>query len=119
MIQLTSTILKNMYTMLVVCKPFDKWDMPLPEQIKFIVDHDPDTMGTFLYDDGADKYEHVITISAARCGFLDTVIRTMAHEMIHASRWNTSTAAWQKHDKVFRSRAFAVSQSMGFDPLEL
>jgi len=59
MIQLTSTILKNMYTMLVVCKPFDNWNMPLPEQIKFIVDHDPDTMGTYLYDDGG-KHEHVI-----------------------------------------------------------
>ncbi len=116
--KLTSTILKNMYTMLVVCEPFDSWNMPLPEQIKFIVDHDPDTMGTYLYDDGG-KHEHVITISAARCGFLETVIRTMAHEMIHASRWNTSTAAWQKHDKTFRSRAFSVSQSMGFDPLEL
>jgi hypothetical protein len=118
MIQLTSTILKNMYTMLVVCKPFDNWNMPLPEQIKFIVDHDPDTMGTYLYDDGG-KHEHVITISAARCGFLDTVIRTMAHEMIHASRWNTSTAAWQKHDKTFRHRAKLVAESMGFDQLEL
>jgi hypothetical protein len=119
MIQLTSTILKNIYTMLVVCEPFDKWDMPLPETIKFIVDHDPETMGTYLHDDGADKYEHVITISAARCGFLETAIRTMAHEMIHASRWNTSTAAWQKHDKTFKHRALLVSQSLGFDPLEL
>jgi len=117
--KLTSTILKNIYKMLVICEPFDKWDMPLAEQIKFIVDHDPDTMGTFLYDDGADKYEHVITISAARCGFLDTVIRTMAHEMIHASRWNTSTAAWQKHDKTFRHRAKLVADELGFDPLEL
>lgn len=119
MIQLTSTILKNMYTMLVVCKPFDNWNMPLPEQIKFIVDHDPDTMGTYLYDDGADKYEHVITISAARCGWIETCIRTMAHEMIHASRWNTSTAAWQKHDKTFRHRAKLVADELGFDPLEL
>jgi len=76
-------------------------------------------MGTYLYDDGADKYEHVITISAARCGWLETAIRTMAHEMIHASRWNTSTAAWQKHDKTFKHRALLVSQSLGFDPLEL
>ena len=50
--KLTSTILKNIYNMLVVCEPFDKWDMPLAEQIKFIVDYDPDTMGTYLYDDG-------------------------------------------------------------------
>ena len=117
--KLTSTILKNIYNMLVVCEPFDKWNMPLAEQIKFIVDYDPDTMGTYLYDDGADKYEHIITISAARNGFLETAIRTMAHEMIHASRWNTSTCAWTKHDKTFRYRAKLVSESLGFDPLEL
>ena len=46
--KLTSTILKNIYNMLVVCDPFDKWNMPLAEQIKFIVDYDPDTMGTYL-----------------------------------------------------------------------
>ena len=117
--KLTSTILKNIYNMLVVCEPFDKWNMPLAEQIKFIVDYDPDTMGTYLYDDGADKYEHIITISAARNGFLETTIRTMSHEMIHASRWNTSTCAWTKHDKTFRYRAKLVSESLGFDPLEL
>jgi len=43
----------------------------------------------------------------------------MAHEMIHASRWNTSTSAWTKHDKTFRYRAKLVSESLGFDPLEL
>ena len=115
---LTSTILKNIYIMLVVCTPFDKWNMPLPEQIRFIVDFDPDVMGTYLYDDGG-KHEHIITISAARCGFLETVIRTMAHEMIHASRWETSTCAWQKHDKTFKHRAKMVANELGFDPLEL
>ena len=104
--------------MLVVCEPFDKWDMPLAAQIKFVVDHDPDTMATYLYDDGG-KHEHVITISAARNGWLETATRSMAHEMIHASRWNTSTAAWQKHDKTFRHRAKLVADALGFDPLEL
>jgi len=116
--KLTPSILRNLYSAIYCMKPFDRWNMPLPEQIKFIVDHDPDTMGTYLYDDGG-KHEHVITISAARCGWLETSIRTMAHEMIHASRWNTSTAAWQKHDKTFRHRAKMVADELGFDPLEL
>jgi len=78
----------------------------------------PEVMGTYLYDDG-ESHAHTITISSARCGHLDTVIRTMAHEMIHASRWNTVTHAWTKHDKTFRNRAKAVANELGFDPLEL
>ncbi len=36
-----------------------------------------------------------------------------------ASRWDTSTQAWTKHDKTFRNRAKAVATELGFDPLEL
>ena len=52
--------------------------MPLPEEIKFVVTADPETMGTYLYDTGED-YEHTITVSAARCGQLYTVLTTLSH----------------------------------------
>ena len=116
--KLNSAILRNIYTTLVICDPFVSWKLPLPQEIKFIVDLDESAMGTYLFDDGGE-YEHIITISSARCGHLDTVIRTMAHEMIHASRWETSTCAWQKHDKTFKHRAKMVANELGFDPLEL
>ena len=116
--KLTPEILENIYAMLWCCEPFSKWGLPLPEEVRFEVNMDIDAMGTYLYDDG-DEHEHIITISAARCGHLDTVIRTMAHEMIHMSRSGTITDAWLKHDATFRRRAHKVSQSLGFDPLEL
>jgi hypothetical protein len=116
--KITPKIIEHIYSMLYCCEPFASWDLPLPEEIKFVVDSDFDAMGTYLYDDG-EKHAHTITISDARCGHLDTVIRTMAHEMIHASRWDTSTQAWTKHDKTFRNRAKAVATELGFDPLEL
>ena len=62
--KLTPAILKNIYSMLYCCEPFSKWKLPLPEQIKFVVDSDPDVMGTYLYDDG-EKWEHIITITTA------------------------------------------------------
>ena len=65
--KLTPAILKNLYSAIYCMKPFDRWDMPLPEEINFVVDKDPHAMGTYLYDTG-EKYEHIITISAARCG---------------------------------------------------
>jgi len=90
----------------------------LPEEVKFIVDYDPETMGTYMYDEG-EKHEHTITISAARCGFYETVVKTVAHEMIHASRSGTITDAWLKHDATFRRRAHLIGKELGFDPLEL
>ena len=116
--KLTPTILRNIYAMLYCCEPFSKWKLPLPEEVKFIVDYDPETMGTYCYDEG-DEHEHTITISASRCGFLETVIKTIAHEMIHASRSGTVSDAWLKHDASFRRKAHQIGVSCGFDSLEL
>lgn len=116
--KLNPIILKEIYEMLYMCEPFSKWKLPLADEVKFELIPDDTVMGTYLYDDG-EEFEHTIQISQARCGHLDTVIRTMAHEMIHASRHNTITEAWMKHDKTFRRRAHLVSVELGFDPLEL
>ena len=50
--KLSPKIIENIYSMLYCVEPFASWDLPLPEEIKFIVDSDPDAMGTYLYDDG-------------------------------------------------------------------
>jgi hypothetical protein len=114
--KLTPAILRNLYSAIYCMKPFNKWPMPLPEQVKFMVDEDPEVMGTYLYDDG-DKWEHTITISEKKCGHLSTVIRVLAHEAIHMSRWKTQK--WSHHDAEFRRRTKVVSDELGFDPLEL
>jgi hypothetical protein len=46
--KLTSAILKNLYCAIYCMKPFDRWSMPLPEEVNFIVDQDPEVMGTYL-----------------------------------------------------------------------
>jgi len=115
-VKLTPAIIRNLYSAIYCMKPFDRWAMPLPDEIKFVVDKDPQTMGTYLYDTG-EEYEHTITISAARCGHLDTVMRVLCHECIHMSRHKTNK--WTHHDKEFRNRAHRISFELGFDPLEL
>jgi hypothetical protein len=114
--KLTPAILKNLDSAIYCMKPFDRWNMPLPEEIKFTVDQDPAVMGSYMYSDD-EKFIHEITISAARCGHLDTVIRVLCHECIHMSRHKTHK--WTHHDKEFRSRAYRISSELGFDPLEL
>jgi hypothetical protein len=115
--KLTPAILQNLYSAIYCMKPFDRWNMPLPEEVEFLVDKDEEIMGSYLYDTGNDKYEHIITISAARCGHLGTVIRVLCHEAIHMSRHHTNK--WTHHDKEFRNRAHRISSELGFDPLEL
>jgi len=87
------------------------------------IDNDPMTdyvpitdMMNSLYDDGWD-YEHIITISAKKCGHLSTVIRVLCHECVHMSRHKTHR--WTHHDAEFRRRTKVISDELGFDPLEL
>ena len=101
--------------MLRVIKPFSNWSLPTVDDIKFIVNTDLDTLGTYIYDD--DLKKHIITISKEKCGHLETVIKTMCHEMIHMKRYKSKH--WDKHDKVFRKYATTVANSLGFDPQEL
>jgi hypothetical protein len=116
--KLTPAILSNLYSAIYCMKPFTDWrSMPLPEEIHFVVNQDAEVMGSYLYDPGNEKYEHIITISSARCGHLDTVIRVLCHECIHMSRHKT--LKWTHHDKEFRSKAHRISSELGFDPLEL
>jgi hypothetical protein len=116
--RLTPDILKNLYASLYCCYPFTKWKMPLPEEIKFVVTADPETMGTYLYDTGED-YEHTITVSAARCGQLYTVMTTLAHECVHMSFSKQKGDKWASHGPAFRTRCKMVGHELGFDPLEL
>lgn len=115
--KLNATILRNLYSTLYCCDPFKRWNLPLPEEIRFIADDDTTTLGTYLHDSGDDQYQHTITISKARCGHIMTVLSTLCHEMIHMSRYKTDK--WTHHDKEFRRRATMVGLELGLDHLEL
>lgn len=115
--KLNNTIIKNLYATLFCCHPFSRWNMPLPDEILFIVDDDTESLGTYQYDPGSETFEHIITISRAKCAFIITVLSTLAHEMIHMSRFRTSK--WDKHDAEFRRRATMVGLELGLDHLEL
>jgi hypothetical protein len=113
--KLTAGRLQAIYLMLIKLKPFDAWSMPPAEEIIFQVTSELDAMGTYVFDDLQEK--HIVTISKAKNAHLETVIRTMAHEMIHMKRGKTR--GWNKHDRVFRNHARRIALELGFDPLEL
>lgn len=122
--KLNATFLEDTYITLCKLRPFNKWNMPPVELCRFIVNSDPDALGTYLYDE-SEEIPHTITISRNRLSHYLTSVATIAHEMIHCSRWaepidKSGMAGWEKHDAKFRKRAKMVADEFGsFDPLEL
>jgi len=109
----TSKTLESMYLMLCQMKPFNNWNLPNTALINFVVTSEEDSYGTYVYDDDI----HIITISKAKCSHFETILKTLAHEMIHMKRFKTQN--WDKHDAVFRRYAKSIADEFGFDPLEL
>jgi hypothetical protein len=94
-------------------KPFKFWDLPNTAEINFIVNDEEDAYGSYVFDDDV----HIITISRAKCSHFETILKTLAHEMIHMKRYRTKS--WDQHDAVFRRYAKSIADEFGFDPLEL
>lgn len=98
--------------------------MPPVELVRFVVNNDNDALGTYLYLE-AEEIPHTITISRKRLSHYLTAVATIAHEMIHCSRWaepvnKSGQAGWERHDAKFRKRARMIALEFGsFDPLEL
>ncbi len=64
---------------------------------------------------------HVITISTAKCGHLDTVLKTLAHEIIHMICYLESpkTDKYTSHKGLFLKLQKRVANTLGYDPKEL
>jgi len=116
--RLSSEVVRHAYASLYCLYPFSKWNLPLPEEVEFVVTPDPEVMGSYLLDVGED-YEHTITISSARCGHYYTMLTTLAHEVCHMSFHRQKGDKWLHHGKAFRTRCKLIANELGFDGLEL
>jgi hypothetical protein len=109
----TSKTLEAMYILLCQMKPFNGWSLPNTAEINFVINSEDDCYGSYVYDDDV----HIITISKAKCAHFETILKTLAHEIVHMKRFKTKD--WDKHDAVFRRYAKQIADEFGFDPLEL
>tara|TARA_R110000868_G_scaffold323544_3_gene584473 strand:- start:783 stop:1154 length:372 start_codon:yes stop_codon:yes gene_type:complete len=122
--KITPTFLQDTYLTLCKMHPFNKWNMPPVELVRFIVNSDKDALGTYMYSE-ADEIPHTITISRNRLSHYLSTVATIAHELVHCSRWadpidKSGQAGWERHDKKFRKRTSMIAKEFGsFDPLEL
>jgi hypothetical protein len=100
------------YEFLSSLAPIKSWKLPPSLEVEFRVRSWQKFYGE--YDERG-----IITISSAKHGHVDTLLRTMAHEMIHQKLHLSGYENWELHDERFLELSHFVGMELGFDPKEL
>ena len=116
---ITENNIANLYDTLIQFPVFDEFRLPPSSKIDFQVVHDNSICGQYEPPEAGEP--HVITISTAKCGHLDTVIKTLCHEIIHMICYLESpkTEKYTSHKGLFSKLQKRVAKMYGFDPKEL
>ena len=97
---LTADALKAAFDLLCATPPFNKWNLPYSDEVKFKTDKSKDTYAWHTFD----GKKHTICVSISSISSIDLLIRKMAHEMVHVHEANVRryrndvqhSAAWNK-----------------------
>jgi hypothetical protein len=109
---LTPHMLAAAYDFLRECPPFKGWKLPEAEGIEFRVVRDPTLHGWHKCDAG----NHCISVSEAGVGQTITLLKVVAHEMIHLWQYNCKLDhAHSHHNAKFRTTARVVCEIHGWD----
>jgi predicted SprT family Zn-dependent metalloprotease len=103
--------LRAAYNYLNETPPFNKWNLPDGDDVEFRVVRDRGTFGWYLRENG----KHIIGLSVSTVGHTDTLIRTMAHEMVHIHE-HCSGPCKKGHSRAFKRWSEQVCRVHGFDP---
>lgn len=109
---LTVEMLAHAYDYLACQKPFSDW-MPPSEEVKFLVIRQPDRYAHYQMVDGV----HHIAVSTKYVGRHETLLSTMAHEMIHLHCKAAGIRMRNPHGKAFQKFADEVCKIHDFDRL--
>jgi SprT-like family protein len=111
---LSPDMLAAAYDYLASTNPFDKWNFPISEEIKFRVYKRSDRYAHYQCKDG----KLFISVSSVLVGSHITLLSTMAHEMIHLYMHATSCLDMRcPHGAGFNKLADRVCRIHGFDRL--
>ncbi len=107
-LSLTPGLLQATYEFLCQTPPFIRWKMPASDEIRFQVTRSVNTRGSA-------QGMVAISISSFNIGRIDSLVMTMAHEMVHI--YNVSKGYWRsEHGEEFTRCARLVCKHHGFDP---
>lgn len=111
MLPLTPGHLAAVYDMLRAFPPFCRWNLPPAATIKFRVLKTKAFQAQWWIE--GDR--HHIDVSKAAHVRLETVVATMAHEMIHVRQRMHKTETKAEHNANFHRQAKRVCDLLGFD----
>lgn len=116
--RLTPELLSAGYDFLRQAEPFDGWNLPEPEDVKFQVSANTADYGATWRDDGERV---VICLSSRMHARHVAVLATLAHEMIHVHLRQVggkTKRGWHRHGKTWRAFAKQVLDRFPeFDPI--
>ena len=117
-LRLTPDIIEGAYEFLRMTPPFRGWRLPPADEVEFVVARHRRYLG---YHRGLRHKvnSHEIGISDSCVGHTNTLLRTMAHEMIHQyqQRKRTETSNTE-HNAQFHKLARQVCRYHGWDEKE-
>ena len=103
---------RAVYRMLSQLPPFNKYELPRPSEIEFLVVDDPELYGSYSPE------PHCITISTAKQSHLQTFERTMAHEIVHMILY-LQGKRYLLHNKNFYKLTYQAAAIYGWEPKDL
>ena len=116
---ITENNIANLYSALIEFPVFDEFKLPPASKVDFVIVNDPSMYGQYEPPEAGEP--HTITISTAKCGHLDTVMKTLTHEIIHMICYLEApkTDKYCSHKGLFLKLQKRVAKMYGFDPKEL
>ena len=110
---LTPEMVAAAYDLLRTTPPFNRWNLPEPEDVTFRVVRDPKVYGSYLRS--GDR--HIISVSSRWIGHLDRLLEVVAHEAIHLHEGATGADRGKgEHSAAFKKWADQICKLHGFDP---
>lgn len=106
---ITDKTIKSMYSLLRSMPPFNKWNLPPSYRIKFKVEHDLPLMGQMHFK------PYKMVIGTKHQEHFETVLTTVAHEMVHMSLYIDGCPSYHQHRKPFRLKTAQIGDLYGFD----
>jgi len=115
---LTPETLAAAYDYLRSTPPFNRWNLPEPEDVVFKVARTRTMFGSYQ----REGERHIITASSGKIGQTGTLLRLLAHEMVHLHLEMTGLESKrggpETHNTAFRQFAAQICKAHGFDPKE-
>lgn len=111
---LTADTLRAAYDYLNTTPPFNRWNLPDGEDVNFKVAKDPHN---YAWHDKRKGKRHLLVVSQANVGHTQTLLESVAHEMIHVHEEHAGAGTrGVEHSRAFGKWAGQVCKIHGFDP---